>query len=479
LFFLVFVLDYPASFNYHSHVKTLPLPRITISAPHRSSGKSTVTIGLTAALAGRGMKVQPFKKGPDFIDPMWHEAASGRQSHNLDLYMMGPETVMKSFQRHAAPADISVIEGNMGLYDGVDMEGSDSTAGLARLLKSPVLLVVDCKGMTRGIAPLVKGFENFEPGTNVAGVILNNVRGARHERKLRDAVERYCEAKVLGALPHDEDMEIAMRHLGLVPLKEDMGLVTAVGAMKRVVEENVDMDAVLRIARGAPGLPEVDIETIAYPAPEVRIGVAMDRAFTFYYPENLEALRAAGARIVPFSPVADDKLPDVDALYIGGGFPEMHMKALEKNVSMRHAVRAAAERGMPVYAECGGLMYLCRSIYWMGMRCEMAGVFQCDISMSARPAGHGYVVLEPTGRGAWPAMEGKVLAHEFHHSSIERLGEVEFAFDVIRGKGIDGSHDGMTYKNVLAAYTHIHSLATPGWARQFVSFIKEVLEKIS
>lgn len=465
--------------SYYFPVSTISLPRITISAPHRSSGKSTVTIGLSAALAGRGFVVQPFKKGPDFIDPMWHEAASGRQSHNLDVFMMGPDVVMKSFQRHARTADISVIEGNMGLYDGLDMEGSDSTAGLARLLGSPVALVIDCQGMTRGIAPLVKGFEGFEPGTNVSGVILNNVRGARHERKLRDAIERYCDAEVLGAVPHDEEMGIAMRHLGLVPLKEDVGLVSAVDAMKRVIEKNVDMDRVVSIARGAPGLPEAELETIVIPTPEVRIGVAMDRAFTFYYPENLEALRAAGALLVPFSPLADERLPDVDALYIGGGFPEVHMEALEKNVSMRAAIRAAALRGMPVYAECGGLMYLCRSISWMEKRHEMAGVFGCDIRMSARPAGHGYVVLEPTGRGAWPAISGPVKAHEFHHSSIERLGEAEFAFDVVRGKGIDGSHDGMTYKNVLAAYTHIHSLATPGWARQFVLFIKTILEKIS
>ncbi len=452
------------------------LPRITISAPHRSSGKSTVTIGLSAALTGRGMKVQPFKKGPDFIDPMWHEAATGRESHNLDLFMMGSEVVLRSFQRHAAGADISIIEGNMGLFDGMDMEGSDSTAGLARLLKSPVILVIDCQGMTRGIAPLVKGFEDFEPGTDIAGVILNRVKGSRHEGKLRAAIERYCGAEVVGALPHDEGMGIAMRHLGLVPLKEDRGLYPAVEAMRKVLEENVDLDRVLKLADRAGTLDEVEVPSIYIPPPEVKIGVAMDSAFTFYYPENIEALRAAGAEIVPFSPINDKELPVVDALYIGGGFPEVHMEALEKNLSMRTAVRRVIEDGMPVYAECGGLMYLCRGISWQGVTCQMAGALPCDIKMSARPAGHGYVVLKPTGNGPWPVFGELIRAHEFHHSSVAGLEGAVFAFDLARGKGIDGRHDGLAYKNVLAAYAHIHSLGTPDWASKFITFIKKNLD---
>jgi len=449
------------------------LPRLTISAPHRSSGKSTITIGLCAALTARGMKVQPFKKGPDFIDPMWHEAATGRESHNLDLFMLGAEKVMQSFQRHASDADISVIEGNMGLFDGVDMEGSDSTAGVARLLKSPVILVIDCYGMTRGIAPLVKGFEEFEPETDIAGVILNKVKGSRHERKLREAIERYCRARVVGAIPEDEGMGIAMRHLGLVPLKEDRGLSPAVEAMRKTIAENVDIDGVLEMAGRAGQLADVEIPTIYIPEPKVRIGVAMDSAFTFYYPENLEALRAAGAELVPFSPMADSSLPKVDALYIGGGFPEVHMEALEKNSAIRTAIKERIEAGMPVYAECGGLMYLCRSISWEGRTCAMVGALQCDINMSRKPAGHGYVVLKPTGNGSWPVFGDEIRAHEFHHSSVTGLGETVFAFDILRGKGVDGRHDGILYKNVLAAYTHIHGLGAQGWAPRFIDMVSK------
>ncbi len=452
----------------------ISLPRLTISAPHRSSGKSTVTIGLCAALSARGLKVQPFKKGPDFIDPMWHEAATGRPSYNLDFHMMGAEKILKSFQRRAEGADISIIEGNMGLYDGMDIEGADSTAGLARLLKSPVLLVIDCHGMTRGIAPLVNGFRGFEPDTKIAGVILNKVKGARHEKKLREAVERFCGVPVLGALPHREEMGIRMRHLGLVPSREEEGLLPVISEMQSIIAENLDLDKIIEIASSADPLPAQKKEETVIPEPVVRIGMAMDRAFTFYYPENLEALRAAGAELVPFSPINDEILPKVDALYIGGGFPEVHMEALEKNVSMRKAVKDAADAGMPIYAECGGLMYLCGSIAWEGRVCRMAGVFQYAIKMSKRPAGHGYVLLRPTGRGSWPIFAEGIKAHEFHHSSIESIGEdAGFAFMVLRGGGVDGNHDGMVYKNVLAAYAHIHSLGTPGWAPAFVDLIRK------
>lgn len=451
----------------------IKLPRITISAPHRSSGKSTITIGLCAALKGRGMDVRPFKKGPDFIDPMWHEAATGRDSHNLDQYMMGDGVVMKSFQRFASGGDISIIEGNMGLYDGMDMEGSDSTAGLSRLLKAPVILVVDCYGMTRGIAPLVKGFEDFEPDTNVAGVILNRVKGSRHESKLRAAIERYCDARVLGALPEDREMGIAMRHLGLVPLREERGLFPAVEAMRRVIEQNIDLDRVVELAGSAPPLEEAEFVEVAIPVPDIKIGVAMDSAFTFYYPENLEALRAAGAELVPFSPMHDDRLPDVDGLYVGGGFPEVHMEALESNSVMRDAIRDAIHAGMPVYAECGGLMYMCESISYEGRTCGMAGAVSCGIKMSKRPAGHGYVILRPTGVGPWPAFGDEVRAHEFHHSSVTGLSGGVFAYDVLRGSGVDGSHDGVVVNNMLAGYAHVHSLATPGWAEAVAGFVRK------
>jgi cobyrinic acid a,c-diamide synthase len=450
------------------------LPRITISAPHRSSGKSTVTIGLCAALNKRGLNVRPFKKGPDFIDPMWHEAATGNASHNLDQYMFGDELVVRNFRRYATGGDISLIEGNMGLYDGMDLEGSDSTAGLSRLIKSPVILAIDCYGMTRGIAPLVKGFESFEPDTRIVGVILNKVKGARHEKRLKAAIERYCGAEVLGALPHESRVTIEMRHLGLVPLKEDTGLEPRIEAMREVMEKYVDIDRVIELADSAEAIEPLTETPVEYPEPDIRIGVAMDSAFTFYYPENLDALRMAGAELVPFSPMNDPAPPDVDGLYIGGGFPEVHMEALERNADMREAIKKRIESGIPVYAECGGLMYLCRDIEYEGKKAAMVGAIPGDVVMSKRPAGHGYVRLRPTGNGNWPAFGDEVVAHEFHHSSIEGLSGVEFGYEMMRGKGIDGRHDGAMVNNILAGYAHMHATGTPDWAGGFAGFVRKM-----
>jgi len=432
-----------------------------------------VTIGLCAALTRRGLDVRPFKKGPDFIDPMWHESATGNLSHNLDQYMFGDEKVVESFRRYATGGDISLIEGNMGLYDGMDMEGSDSTAGLSRLIKSPVILSIDCYGMTRGIAPLVKGFESFEPDTRIVGVILNKVKGARHEKRLRAAIERYCGAEVLGALPHESRVTIEMRHLGLVPLKEDTGLEPRVEAMRELMEKYVDIDRVIELAESAEGIEPLIEPEAEYPEPDIKIGVAMDPAFTFYYPENLDALRMAGAGLVPFSPMIDPAPPDVDAIYIGGGFPEIHMEALEDNAPMREALRERIESGLPVYAECGGLMYLCGSIEYGGKTASMVGAIDGTVKMSKRPAGHGYVRLRPTGRGLWPAFGQSVIAHEFHHSSIEGLSGAEFAYEMERGKGVDGTHDGVLTHNVLAGYAHLHATGTPGWAAGFTSFVRD------
>ncbi|MEW5706719.1 MAG: cobyrinate a,c-diamide synthase [Actinomycetota bacterium] len=451
----------------------MDLPRVIISAPHRSSGKTTLSIGLCAALTELGFKVQPFKKGPDFIDPMWHTAATQRDCRNLDFFIMGNENILKSFQRNARSADISIIEGNMGLYDGIELDGRGSTADLARLLKAPIILIIDVSNMTRSIAPLILGFKNFEPETSISAVILNKVSSSRHESKLRAAIDRYCNVKVIGAIPKSSDIGILQRHLGLKPAKEEDKAMAVIKRIGDVVKKYVDLTGLVDIAKSANSLPAISDYQTVLARPVVKIGVAMDQAFTFYYPENIEALKAAGAELIPFSPLKDGKLPKVNGLYIGGGFPEVFMEELEKNESLRQEIRLAADKGMPIYAECGGLMYLSRGITWNGMTKEMVGAIPCDIKMYEKPKGHGYIKLKTTGSG-WLNTDEEIRAHEFHYSEIFNLSDVEFAYELLRGKGIDGKHDGIIYKNILASYAHLHSLGTPKWAEQFVIFIKSV-----
>ncbi len=451
------------------------LPRLIVSAPHRSSGKTTVSIGLCASLARTGLTVQPFKKGPDFIDPMWLASASGRDCRNLDQFMMGDEEILKSVCRNGAGAGIAVVEGNMGLFDSIDVEGRGSTADLARQLSAPVILVVNTRNMTRSIAPLVQGFTRFEPDINIAGVILNKVSGPRHEDKLRKVLERYCDIEVVGAIRRRPEIGIIQRHLGLQPAREAPGSLEIIERIERIISESVDLDRVRAIAEAAPPLPDLDVATAKHPAPVIRLGVAQDRAFTFYYPENLEALRAAGAELLPFSPLADEELPSVDGLYIGGGFPEVFMRELEANASLRVQIKAAVEDGMPVYAECGGLMYLSGAMAWEGENRQMVGALPCEILMHEKPRGHGYMELEATGAGNWFGPGLKIRGHEFHYSEVVGLdtARTAFAYRVLRGSGVDKVHDGILYKNVLASYTHLHSLGSPGWAEGFVDFVKK------
>ena len=455
------------------------MKRILISAAHKSSGKTTVTIGLCAALRARGLAVQPFKKGPDYIDPMWLSAASGRDCDNLDFYLMGHDEIRSTFARRMHAADIGIIEGNKGLYDGLDLDGSNSNAALARLLDSPVVLVIDARGMTRGIAPLILGYQGFEPGVRIAGVILNQLGGSRHESKLRAVIEHYTDVPVVGAVHHDDRLGIVERHLGLMPSNELSEARARVAAIADVVARSVDLDRLLQIARDAPALaplPPPPVTASAGGGTRIRLAIARDAAFGFYYPGDLEALRAAGAELVPFDTLRDARLPTADALFIGGGFPETQMEQLEANHALRRDIRDAIERGMPAYAECGGLMYLSRSLRWGERRCEMVGVIPADTVMHDRPMGRGYVRLQETGRGPWPSSTAgtEVRAHEFHYSSLENVDtKLNFAYEVLRGSGVDGRHDGIVYKNLLACYTHMRHLKSNPWADRFVQFVNQ------
>jgi len=455
------------------------MAHLYVSAAHKSSGKTVIATGLCAALRARGLDVQPFKKGPDYIDPMWLGRAAGRPCRNLDFFTMASDEIIAACHRYGGGADVSIIEGTKGLHDGVAVDGSDSNAALAKLLAAPVLLVVDARGLTRGVAPLVEAQSRFDAGVSTAGVILNRVGGPRHESKLRAAIEHYTDIPVLGAVAENKALTIPEGHLGLLPANDHPQAGDVVAAICEAVREQVDLDQVLRIARAARWPAGEGSELPADCGDgRVRIGVARDAAFGFYYPGDLEGLQAAGAELQFFNTMTDASLPDMDALFIGGGFPERHMDALAANRPLRQAVKSRIRAGMPVYAECGGLMYLSRSLAWNGKRAAMVGAIEADTVMHEKPRGRGYVKLRETGKSPWPLLDGDnkermVYAHEFHYSNLENCApEVDFAYEVVRGHGVDGKHDGLVTGNVLASFSHLRDVAAHSWTRRFVAFVR-------
>jgi len=454
------------------------MSRLLISAAHKSSGKTTVSLGLCAALAERGLAVQPFKKGPDYIDPMWLGQAAGRPCHNLDFYCMSHDEILATVGQYSSNADISLIEGNKGLYDGLDLQGSNSNAALATLTHTPVILVLDARGMTRGIAPLILGYQAFDPAVKIAGVILNQLGGSRHEAKLRAVIEHYTDVQVIGGVHRDPALLIDERHLGLIPSNEASMADRKIIEVRDHIKEQVDLERLLAVA----GDDTLDF-TLPPPAqgittPVVRVGIAHDAAFGFYYPDDLAALQRAGAELVPFNTLTDASLPAVDGLFIGGGFPESHLQTLAGNTALRADIRKAIEGGLPAYAECGGLMYLSRSIAWNGKQSDMVGIIPADTVMHARPQGRGYVRLRETAAAPWPSTgpPGEFAAHEFHYSSLENMTEsLTFAYEVLRGTGIDGRHDGIVINNLLACYSHMRDTRQHHWARRFVDFVRNRL----
>jgi cobyrinic acid a,c-diamide synthase len=455
------------------------MTRLLVSAAHKSSGKTSVAIGLAAALRARGLTVQPFKKGPDYIDPLWLSAAAARACRSLDLYLSPADEVQRTFVAAAAGADVALVEGNKGLYDGLSLDGSNSNAALAKLLELPVVLVLDARGMTRGVAPLILGYQAFDRDIRIAGVILNRLGGARHEAKLRAVIEHYTDVPVLGALHEDARLAIDERHLGLMPATESAQANERIDALAQAVASAVDLDRVL--ALGGACAPRADAAQTA-PKPQrrrLRIGIARDRAFGFYYPEDLEGFERAGAELVFFDALADAHLPPVDALFIGGGFPEVLAAELSANRTLLAEIRNAVEGGLPTYAECGGLMLLARSITWNNVTWPMAGALAADVVMHARPVGRGYVHLRETDACPWPSRAaGTIRAHEFHHSTLINVDPaLRYAYRVERGHGIDGERDGIVYRNTLASYAHLRSVAGNDWPARFVAFARAVRDR--
>jgi cobyrinic acid a,c-diamide synthase len=455
-----------------------------ISAAHKSSGKTTVSIGLCAALARRGLQVQSFKKGPDYIDPIWLGMASGRPCYNLNFFTAGKEDTLEDFARRSQSADISIIEGNKGLHDGLDLDGSNSNAALAKSLQSPVILAVDARGTMRGIAPLIIGYQVFDSDVNIAGLIANMTGGSRHESKLRAAVEHYTDIPFLGALSRDSSISLNEQHLGLIPGNEDPESSLKISNIADAVINHIDLDKILEIAKTAPkNLPGYASSANFNSHPGLTIGVTQDQAFGFYYPGDLEAMCAAGAKIVPINTLADSELPPLDGLFIGGGFPERHAVALQANTKLRHSIKTAIDNGLPTYAECGGLMYLCRKLNWGDKSFDMVGVIDADTTMYEKPRGRGYVKLQENAKTTlWPFTNDSdtstlIHAHEFHYSDIDGLSSNnKYAYTVKRGTGLDQQNDGLIYKNLLASYTHLRNTRATPWVERFLSFVKDKKE---
>ncbi|MFC1534249.1 cobyrinate a,c-diamide synthase [Thermodesulfobacteriota bacterium] len=451
------------------------IPRVIIAALKGGSGKTIFSLGLTSAWIKMGYKVAPFKKGPDYIDAGWLAFAAGRPCYNLDPFLMSKTQIVHSLLLNSTDADIALIEGNRGLFDGLDLDGCCSTAELGKLTRSPIVIIADVTMATRTIAALIMGCQRFDPALNIAAVILNRVAGTRQETLVRDSIERYCGIRVIGSVPKLKEKFFPERHMGLVPHQEKEHARKAIKWARSVVESNLDLDAVWRLAHAAEpmgmehgqyedGIPDFHISD------PPRIGFIRDQSFWFYYPENMDQLKGHGATLVEINSITDGGLPDLDALYIGGGFPETRAKALADNKGFRNSLKQMIDKGLPVYAECGGLIYLGEALYVNDETYPMVGALPLQFVMDKKPQGHGYTVLEVIRENLFYP-EGEVIkGHEFHYSRpvISRPEEINFVFKVQRGHGLDGKRDGLCKKNLLATYTHIHAGGNSLWGENFM-----------
>ena len=446
-----------------------------LSAAHKSSGKTMVSMGLSAAIKARGLSLQTFKKGPDYIDPIWLELASGEACYNLDFYTSTNDYIHSQLSHYGAGKDVVLVEGNKGLHDGVALDGSDSNAALAKLLRLPVILVLDTVGITRGIAPLLSGYQAFDEDVEIAGVILNKVGGSRHCSKLINAIEHYTDIPVLGAIGRDAELALCERHLGLVPGNE-IGdeAYQLIERWRDRVDREVDIARVLTCETSHPASTELAFQQTTTES-NLRIAVARDAVFGFYYPGDLERFRALGVTLIDFDTTVDLKLPkNIDGLLIGGGFPETNLHKISRNESLLIDIKAKIESGLPTYAECGGLMYLCRNIQYKDQSRAMVGVIPADVAMHDKPQGRGYVKLKPTDIHPWCQHQAisSIQAHEFHYSSLINYDEsFDFAYRVDRGQGIDGNNDGIIMYNLLASYCHLRQTDLCPWVDQFVNFV--------
>ncbi len=455
-------------------------PRIIISGLSGDSGKTIVSCGLITSLKNRGLKVTAFKKGPDYIDAAWLSLSSGNPARNLDSFMMGFPKVIESFLKNADLAGVNIIEGNRGLFDGVDGKGTHSTAELARYLNSPVIIVQDVSKVTRTAAASILGCLKLDPEIKIEGVILNRTAGDRHIKIVKEAIEGETGIPVLGAIPKLPDkFTFPSRHLGLIMPDELGGKTGILSELKNIIENNIDVSKILELINNAPVIkttPRKDsinndkVSGSIKHKEKVSIGYFKDNSFSFYYPENLELLEQAGAELIPLSSTNQDNSvllqnPEIlDALYIGGGFPEINLDDLAANTKVSNALKTLVEDGLPVYAECGGLMYLAEKVIWKEKEYPLAGIFPVEIQMHSKPQGHGYTEALVDLENPFFEKGTLIKGHEFHYSQIYAFTPgIKTSLKIIRGKGSINNRDGLVYKNVFASYIHIHALAVPEW----------------
>lgn len=433
-----------------------------VSAPWRSSGKTLVSVGLASEASRQSLAIQTFKKGPDYIDPLWLAAASGKPCFNLDPWVQQTDELLDAYRQRMNPGSFSLVEGTMGLHDGLQNDGSDSNAAIAKLLDLQVLLVIDCRGMHRTIAALVNGLQQFDTSVRFAGVILNRIRSSRHGGKITMAIGEHTDLPVLGEIPESDAVHIAEKQLGLVPAPEFDNSQACIESIGSLVREHCDLPALFNDV--APAEP-VSMSPLSVKNTSLRIGIAKDEAFHFYYQDDLEVFRDRGVKLIEVSPLRSEFPADLDGLIIGGGFPERFAEALADNKKFRHSLRMAIESGLPVHAECAGLMYLCRTLIVNHESFSMVGIFDATVTMQKKPVGRGYVTLRRF------ADDRQIAAHEFHHSSVQ-FADQQFAYAVERGYGIDGQHDGVCRYNAHASYAHFRHTAQLPWVDEFISRVQ-------
>jgi cobyrinic acid a,c-diamide synthase len=432
-----------------------------VSAPWRSSGKTLVSVGLAHEASRQQLALQSFKKGPDFIDPLWLAYASGKPCFNLDPWVQQTDELIACYRKRMAPGTFGLVEGTMGLHDGLHSDGSDSNASIAKLLGLKVLLVVDCRGMHRTIAALVNGLQQFDPSVQFAGVILNRIRSSRHGGKITAAINEHTNMPVLGEMPESDAVHIAEKQLGLIPAPEFNNQAACIETIANLVRDHCDLPKLFHGVSAAKPVTAADANV----HPAFRIGIAKDEAFHFYYQDDLEVFRNRRVELVEVSPLRDAFPDNLDGMIIGGGFPERYAAALTDNRQFRAGLKSAIEAGLPVHAECGGLMYLCRALAIDSTRYNMVGTFDATVSMREKPVGRGYVKLRRL-------TDDKVIAaHEFHHSTVQ-IDDQPFAYAVERGYGIDGRHDGICCFNAHASYAHFRHTRQLPWVDEFLSRIE-------
>ncbi|NVM05009.1 MAG: Ni-sirohydrochlorin a,c-diamide synthase [Candidatus Helarchaeota archaeon] len=449
-------------------------PRILIAGTGSSVGKTTIATGIMKSLNYKGLKVQPFKVGPDFIDPSYHSIATNRPSRNLDSFLMSEAQIRWSFSHASKNSDIAIIEGVRGLYEGLNaISDIGSTAHIAKILKAPIILVIDIRGITKSAAAYILGFKQLDPDVNIAGIILNKFSTRKHAEKTVRAIEKYTKIPVIGTIPNEMEQVLQQRHLGLIPMAEFKGKQEIITNMGGLINENVDIEQILDIANKTEEIKEVKEplwnKNEELSKQRIRIGIAKDSAFNFYYQDNLDAFSENGAKLIEFSPVKGETLPEADCFLIGGGFPEIYSQEISQNTNFLKDLKNTVMENLPVYAECGGLMILSsKLVTTTGDKYQFANIIPSNIIMMTQRQGLSYVEGITTKNHPFLPPNSLIKGHEFHYSKLNEISNTIFGYKIRRGKGIDGSNDGICINNTLASFLHIHIASNPNFAIDFL-----------